>query len=93
MILQVGEDISALDSMKSQPVVTVIPATNVFSTPLFYVVEKDCTIKYMYIHSKYNIYMHSPKVSGTYMEVLNLYKAILGVGFPLHKPYPYSLYR
>ena len=22
-----------------------------------------------------------------------LYKAILGVGFPLHKPYPYSLYR
>ena len=27
------------------------------------------------------------------MEVLNLGKAILVVGFPLHKPYPYSLHR
>ena len=27
------------------------------------------------------------------MEGTEPYKAILGMGFPLHKPYPYSLYR
>ena len=27
------------------------------------------------------------------MEVLNLIRLFLGMGFPLHKPYPYSLYR
>ena len=27
------------------------------------------------------------------MEVLNLIRLFLGLGFPLHKPYPYSLYR
>ncbi len=26
------------------------------------------------------------------MEVLNLFSAVLGMGIPLHKPYPYSLY-
>ncbi len=27
------------------------------------------------------------------MQGTEPYKAILGVGFPFHKPYPYSLYR
>ena len=37
----------------------------------------------------------SPTCSGTVpkMEVLHLIKLFLGVGFPLHKPYPYCLYR
>jgi len=38
----------------------------------------------------------SPGVSGTQnggTEPYKSYKAILGIGFPLHKPYPYSLYR
>ena len=30
-----------------------------------------------------------PKLEG----FLNLMRLILGVGFPVHKPYPYSLYR
>ncbi len=34
----------------------------------------------------------SPKVSGTQNGGTEPYKAILGVGFPLHKPDPYSLY-
>ena len=35
----------------------------------------------------------SPGVSGTWNGGTKPYKAILGMGFPLHKPYPYSLYR
>ena len=35
----------------------------------------------------------SPKVSGTQNGGTEPYKAILGVSFPLHKPYPYSLHR
>ena len=35
----------------------------------------------------------SPKVSGTKNAGTEPYKAMLGVGFPLHKQYPYSLYR
>ena len=31
--------------------------------------------------------MKSPKVSGTYNAGTEPYKAILGLGFPLHKPY------
>ena len=32
------------------------------------------------------IIVHSPKVSGTQNGGTEPYKAILGVGFPLHKP-------
>ena len=35
----------------------------------------------------------SPKVSGTQNGGTEPYNAILGLGFPLHKPYPYSLHR
>ena len=34
-----------------------------------------------------------PRISGTQNGGTEAYKAVLGVGFPLHKPYPYSLYR
>ena len=37
----------------------------------------------------------SPKASSTKSEgtePYKIYKAILGVGFPLHKPYPYSFF-
>ncbi len=37
----------------------------------------------------------SPKISGTKNggTKVTYFQAILGVGFPLHKPYPYSLHR
>ena len=43
---------------------------------------------YIYLHLINNCIIKNFRNGGT-----EPYKAILGVGFPLHKPYPYSLHR
>ena len=54
------------------------------------IAQQQCYL--VYSSASLRMYRGSPKVSGAKNAGTEPCKAILGVGFPLHKPYPYRLY-